>query len=57
MSRLSNCSGKVGGVLFAYIPAPPMKLLGTALVCDLVFLIRRVCGIFGNCHVDVLPQT
>src|SRR5262245_6904860 len=32
---------KEGGVLFAYIAAPPMNLLGPELVRDLVSLIQR----------------
>lgn len=32
---------KVGGVLFVDITAPPMNLLGPALVCDLVSLVQR----------------
>jgi len=43
---------KGGGVLFAEIKAPPMNLLGPALVRDLVSLIQRA---EADDAVQVLP--
>ena len=44
-----------GSVLFADISAPPMNLLGTELVRDLVLLIQRAEG-DGACHVLVFAS-